>query len=370
MCGPVEARSPVAALFPDSKADTYDPAPGLTMSQIRAKIPKKCFEKSAVRSTYYLIRDFAIIGALYLLRPYFCFAWWAPTRFIWWNLVGFFGWALFVVGHDCGHGSFSNSPTLNFILGHIAHTPLLVPFVGWQCSHRKHHLNHNHVENDHSWKPLNRTDYLSFMSDSLSRFFRCTYGLLLIYPIYLLSSRGDHVSGNHFNPFDRKLFEPSQTLPAAVSTVCVVSWLAYLFSTWDALLLLDAYFVPYLVFSAWLSLVTYLQHTDPKGVYYRDGEWSYLKGALSTIDRTYGRYIDHLHHNIETHVVHHMLFTSIPHYHLKEATEAVKPLLGDSYLYDPRPFTAAFLDNVQKCRWVDNDAKVVKYQYKEHVKAQ
>jgi hypothetical protein len=40
-------------------------------------------------------------------------------------------------------------------------------------------------------------------------------GLLLIYPLYLLSSTGDHVSGNHFNPFDRKLFESSQTLPAA-----------------------------------------------------------------------------------------------------------------------------------------------------------
>eukprot|EP00959_Pyramimonas_sp_CCMP1952_P132754 2775672-Pyramimonas_sp.AAC.1 len=47
MCGPtcVDTRTPVDALFPDNKADTYDPAPGLTLSQIRAKIPSKCFEK-------------------------------------------------------------------------------------------------------------------------------------------------------------------------------------------------------------------------------------------------------------------------------------------------------------------------------------
>jgi len=359
MCGPPEPASTVTAIFP---MDSYDPAPGLTLSQIRAAIPKRCFEKSAARSVYYLIQDLAILAVLYQARPYFCFAWWAPTRFIWWNLVGFFGWSLFVVGHDAGHGSFSKSPTLNFVLGHVAHTPLLVPFVGWQSSHRKHHLNHNHVENDHSWKPLNRTDYLDFMSGTLSKFFRCTYGLLLIYPLYLLSSTGDHVSGNHFNPFDRKLFDSSQTLPAAFSTVCIVAWLGFLFSTWDVLTLLDAYFVPYLIFAAWLSLVTYLQHTDPLGVYYRDGEWTYLKGALSTIDRSYGSVINYFHHNIETHVVHHILFTSIPHYHLKEATAAVRPLLGSAYLYDARPFYTAFLDNVRKCRWVDNDGKVVKYQ--------
>jgi omega-3 fatty acid desaturase (delta-15 desaturase) len=61
------------------------------------------------------------------------------------------------------------------------------------------------------------------------------------------------------------------------STVCILAWLGFLFSTWDVLTLLDAYFVPYLIFAAWLSLVTYLQHTDPLGVYYRDGEWTYLK---------------------------------------------------------------------------------------------
>jgi hypothetical protein len=46
--------------------------------------------------------------------------------------VGFMGWALFVVGHDCGHGTYSTSKALNFIVGHVAHTPLLVPFTGWQ----------------------------------------------------------------------------------------------------------------------------------------------------------------------------------------------------------------------------------------------
>jgi len=102
-------------------------------------------------------------------------------------------------------------------------------------------------------------------------------GLLLVYPAYLLSHSGDFVSGNHFNPFDRKLFTKDETVAAAVSSVAVVAWLGWLLSTFSLPLLMDAYFAPYFIFSAWLSLVTFLQHSDPKGVYYRDGEWTYLK---------------------------------------------------------------------------------------------
>ena len=58
-------------------------------------------------------------------------------------------------------------------------------------------------------------------------------------------------------------------------------------------------------------------------------EWNYMRGGLSTIDRDYGIF-NKIHHDIGTHVVHH-LFPQIPHYHLCEATEAVKPVLGDYY---------------------------------------
>ena len=51
--------------------------------------------------------------------------------------------------------------------------------------------------------------------------------------------------------------------------------------------------------------------------------------SLSTIDRDYGIF-NKIHHDIGTHVVHH-LFPQIPHYNLCEATEAVKPVMGDYY---------------------------------------
>jgi fatty acid desaturase len=68
-------------------------------------------------------------------------------------------WALFVVGHDCGHQSFSSSQKLNNLIGNIVHSSILVPYHGWRISHRKHHTNHGHVENDESWHPMNKSLY-------------------------------------------------------------------------------------------------------------------------------------------------------------------------------------------------------------------
>lgn len=72
------------------------------------------------------------------------------ATFAFWNIAGFFMWCIFVVGHDCGHGTFSDSELLNDIVGHFTHGSILVPFYPWQLSHRRHHMYHNHIEKDYS----------------------------------------------------------------------------------------------------------------------------------------------------------------------------------------------------------------------------
>ena len=63
-----------------------------------------------------------------------------------------------------GHGSFSNNRVLNDLVGNITHSSILVPYHGWRISHRTHHQNHGHVENDESWHPIPKRIYDEMVS--------------------------------------------------------------------------------------------------------------------------------------------------------------------------------------------------------------
>jgi len=100
-----------------------------------------------------------------------------------------------------------------------------------------------------------------------------------------------------------------------------------------------AYLVPVIVGHFWVSMVTYLQHHNEQGhtKVFDDSTFAYTMAAFETIDRTYGGVIDFLHHRIsDCHLIHHIFFTSIPHYHLREATDALEAFLqknGYGHLY-------------------------------------
>jgi len=269
-------------------------------------------------------------------------------------------WALFVVGHDwcacvgshalrtyvwqpltpsapscsSGHRSFSSNNTLNDFVGNIVHSSILVPYHGWRVSHRTHHSNHGHVENDESWHPTSKSLFDKF--DGVAKAGRLTLPwAMLAYPFYLFNRSPGKV-GSHFDP-SCDLFVPSEKTMVLTSNACLVGMLGVLTAGAVALgplAMAQLYLIPYLIGVAWLDLVTYLHHHGPDEAHadmpwYRGAEWSYLRGGLTTLDRDFGVF-NKLHHNIETHVVHH-LFPQIPHYHLVEATKAVKPVLGDYY---------------------------------------
>lgn len=59
---------------------------------------------------------------------------------------------------------------------------------------------------------------------------------------------------------------------------------------------LAIYVGPYLVVNAWLTLITLLHHTHADVPHYDDRAWTWLRGALGTIDRNYPPFIDALHH--------------------------------------------------------------------------
>lgn len=50
---------------------------------------------------------------------------------------------LFVIGHDCGHRSFSKNKLLEDVVGTLAFMPLIYPFEPWRIKHNHHHAHTN-----------------------------------------------------------------------------------------------------------------------------------------------------------------------------------------------------------------------------------
>ncbi|XP_006664265.1 fatty acid desaturase DES3-like [Oryza brachyantha] len=302
--------------------------PPFRIGDVRAAIPPHCWRKSPLRSLSYVARDLLIVTALFFSAATTALpAWLWP---LYWAAQGTMFWALFVLGHDCGHGSFSDSTMLNSVVGHLLHSFILVPYHGWRISHRTHHQNHGHIERDESWHPI--TEKLYRQLETRTKKLRFTLPFpLLAFPVYLWY-RSPGKSGSHFLP-SSDLFSPKERSDVIVSTTCwciMISLLVAMACVFGPVPVLKLYGMPYVVFVMWLDLVTYLHHHGQHDLpWYRGEEWSYLRGGLTTVDRDYG-WINNIHHDIGTHVVHH-LFPQIPHYHLVEATKAARPVLGRYY---------------------------------------
>ncbi len=327
-----------------------------TLKDIRSAIPSYCFEPSLGRSLAYFFLDIGIITGLFVTATTIQ-AWWLWP--IYWFAQGTLFWALFVVGHDCGHGSFSKYKWVNNLIGHLSHTPILVPFHGWRISHRTHHANTGNLDTDESWYPVSETKYNEMTwPEKLVRF----YLPLIAYPVYLFQRSPSRPGGSHFLP-NSPLFKPSEKWDVITSTVWLLGMVALLGLVGSQIgwLALVAYYgVPYVIFVMWLDLVTYLHHTEEDIPWYPDEDWFFLKGALSTIDRDYGIF-NPIHHDIGTHVAHH-IFLSIPHYHLQTATEAIKPVLGSYYRKSNTPIWQSFFRAYRTCHFVTEQGSPRYYQ--------
>lgn len=300
--------------------------PCFTLSDLRQRIPRHLFKKNTQISLSYFLRDVVSITTSSCIALYF------DSWYIWpvyWFLQGSFFWALFNIGHDCVHHSFSNNQCVNDVVGLISDSFLLVPFHGFRASHRIHHTFHAHPEKDESWKPLPRG--CSGLLNTIGTVFRTKLPFsLLSFPVYLW------FPVSHFDPRS-KFFAFTDKRLVMISNVCIFMFLCVLYQAMTVLgvcAVMNLYFAPYVIFCAWLSGVSYLHHHgsvdgEPLIPWYRGSEWSYLRGSLSSVDRDYGVF-NELHHNIGTHVVHH-IFPEIPHYNLVEATKHIKEILGSYY---------------------------------------
>ncbi|ESO85881.1 hypothetical protein LOTGIDRAFT_74451, partial [Lottia gigantea] len=286
-----------------------------TIIDIKRAIPSHCFQSNVITSMYHAMKDVVFVIGLYilgeLLLTYLPF--WAVlvTAPVFWFAQGTMFTALFVIGHDCGHGSFSKYDLLNDTVGTVMHSFLMTPYYGWKVSHKNHHKNTGNIDKDEVFYPVRKS--LKTPGRALPGF-----GLGLGYFGYLVFGYNPRPV-RHFNPFE-KIFS-KHVLGCILSLVTLTVWSSYVYQYYmifGFFRLFYHYIVPLFIFATNTVLITFLHHTEEEIPWYSDSKWDNVRGQLSSVDRHYGIVHDIL-HNITTHQIHH-LFPKVPHYHLEEAT--------------------------------------------------
>jgi len=366
-----------------------------TKAEVKAVIPKQCFKRSAVRSMMYVLRDTVMaVGWVYVTNrllstelPSNLISLDSLVWFVGWNFYAFWMGTIltghWVLAHECGHGAFSPSQSFNDFVGFIIHQALLVPYFAWQYSHAKHHRRTNHITDGESHVPGTAAEnglgphderqsfyalWHEAMGDGAFAGFQVFTHCVVGWPLYLmgLASTGRLAADgtflaegeiiDHFRP-SSKMFPRKVRAKIMLSTLGVIATLALLLKLsfdYGFLTVFLWYTAPYMWANFWLVTYTWLQHTDPSVPQYGADEWTFMRGALTTIDRDYGIFC-FFHHKIgSTHVTHH-LFHEIPFYNGDEATVAIKAFLEPMgmYNYDPTPWPKAMWRIAKTCHYID-----------------
>ncbi|KAJ5888957.1 Oleate hydroxylase FAH12 [Penicillium taxi] len=379
MTSVVQTVDPVIQLKGDKKAQD------ITYGFLRDKIPAHCFERSALTSFAYLFRDIVYASILVYLALKIDLLPTPALRAAAWIAYGFaqgcVGTGIWIIGHECGHGAFSKYPALNDTVGWATHSLLMVPFHSWKITHARHHRYHGHIDKDVVFVPFTESQLENKQPGLLDKITELVeetpfYNAITLlghqifgWQLYMLfnvsagykslpkEGGGEKpLRNSHYDPLG-SLFTSSQAHLIAISDLgllTVASTLYYLstkIGTWNIVLL---YVIPYLWVHHWLVAITYLHHTHPTVPHYDENAWTFVKGALATVDRRFGFIGRHLFHEIiDYHVVHH-LFPRIPFYHAEEATNAIVPFLGEKYHLEEEFFLKSLVNTFNNCTVVHN----------------
>ncbi len=354
-----------------------DPPP-FTLKTIRDAIPEHCFQRSLLTSLSHLASDLAIIILLGYLATWFDHPLFPPAaRYllwpIYWYAQGSVMTGVWVLAHECGHQSFSESEFANNLIGTVLHSSLLVPFHSWRITHGKHHNHTGSCENDEVFAPSTRSDWdrsgevlrESPLAHAWGIFVMLLVGWMPGYLIFNAAGPAKYrgKNANHFSPSAALFDDKDRPLvrQSVAAFFVALALLAQAIRTFGPVSVLSYYILPLIITNYHLVLITYLQHTDVFVPHFRGKEWNWLRGALCTVDRSFGPLLDHtFHHITDTHVVHH-LFSKMPFYHAQEATKAVRGVLGQYYLKDDTPIARALYRAYSNCQFIEDEGETIFY---------
>jgi omega-6 fatty acid desaturase (delta-12 desaturase) len=224
---------------------------------------------------------------------------------------------IFIIFHDCGHGSFFKSATANRMVGFVGGVLAFTPSYHWTHSHAKHHATAGDLDHRGSgdvWT-LTVQEYLA-----LSRWGRIKYRTYRN-PLVLFG----FAPAFSFFIYNR-FFTSKDGRRARWSTVKTNLALAVIVIATSLTIGIKAYLMiqlPVMTLAATIGMwLFYVQHQFEGTYWERHEKWSYLRQALEGSSfYKLPRILQWFSGNIGFHHVHH-LSPRIPNYNLQKCHEA------------------------------------------------
>lgn len=228
---------------------------------------------------------------------------------------------IFIIFHDCTHGSFFKKKKANDILGTITGILTLFPYEKWRREHIIHHATSGNldkrgtgdiwimtVDEYNEATPMQRLGY---------RLYRNPLVMFGLGPLYLLL-----VSGR-FNRKDAKSKERWNTWLINITVALLYAGMILAIGWKPFLVIQGTVMYTAALLGIWLF---YVQHQFEDSYFEEESEWNYVKAAVEGSSYyELPRLLQWLSGNIGYHHVHH-LAPRVPNYKLEEAHVSVPPL--------------------------------------------
>ena len=230
---------------------------------------------------------------------------------------------VFVVFHDCSHGSLLPSRRANAVVGTAIGLLVLSPFVRWRHDHAVHHA----TSGDLDRRGVGDVATLT-VDEYAARPWRGRLGYRLIRNPLVMFGFGPIIAmviGPRIVARDAKPRMRNSVLATDIAIVVLVGGLCALIGVGDFLLI----WAPAAMLAGSVGIwLFYVQHQFEDAYWQRRGEWTYAEAALrGSSYLKLGPVLEFFTGSIGRHHVHH-LNARIPNYYLKRAHEST-PLFAD-----------------------------------------
>ncbi len=303
---------------------TNAPAADEAARRWRASLPGELRQKSLLRGG--LLVSVAVIGYVASMVGAACL----PTalgRAVCMAVAPWMIAALFIIGHDAAHNSFTQYGWLNRFLGRLLLLPALHPYTSWVHAHNTLHHGGTNLRGKHpDFVPFTKAEYdrLPGWRRLLERLYRSPVGPGFSYMIgfyfgYLLFPDEER------RPPQRRQFEWDRLLVAGFFVLQIVGM--YLLARHTPGLLVPPLphafmevIVPWAFWVQFMGFISFVQHTHPRLAWYDDPrEWSFYHVQLKSSTHVVFPFpMERIIHNAMDHAAHH-LDPGIPLYHLPQS---------------------------------------------------